>query len=55
MKALGENRLLVIHPDHKIEAGFLCHDNSVIMRPFHRGQDQGDRLLKSERVKRFFR
>jgi predicted acylesterase/phospholipase RssA len=52
-KALDERRLLVVHPDHPIEAGFLCTDNDVIMRTFHRGQDQGDRLLRSPAVQRF--
>jgi len=52
--ALEEKRLLAIHPDHKIEAGFLCCDNRLIMRTFCRGQEQAERLLKSEKVKRFF-
>jgi hypothetical protein len=52
--ALKHGQLLIIHPDHKIEAGFLCHDNPVIMRTFHRGQEQAERLLKSEVIRRFF-
>jgi predicted acylesterase/phospholipase RssA len=55
IRAVREGRLLLIHPDHKNEASALCHDNDVIMRAFHLGQEQGDRLLKSERVKGFFR
>jgi hypothetical protein len=52
--ALENRRLLIIHPDHKIEAGFLCHENPPIMRTFHRGQEQAERLLKSEEIRRFF-
>jgi hypothetical protein len=54
-RAVQEGRLLIIHPDHRIKASALCHDNELIMRAFHRGQEQADRLLKSERVKGFFR
>lgn len=54
VKALEEKRLLIVSPDHKVEAGFLCTDNRKIMRTFHRGQEQGKRLLKSENVRRFF-
>jgi hypothetical protein len=53
VEALSEKRLLVIYPDHPVEAGFLCHDNTVIMRTFRRGQEQGDRLLKSAAFRRF--
>ena len=49
-----ENRLLVIYPDHKIEAGFLCHNNPVILRTFQRGQEQAGRLMKSDEFQRFF-
>jgi len=52
-RALAENRLLIIHPDHNIEAGFLCHDNEIAMRTFRRGQEQADRLLRSDAVKKF--
>ena len=55
VRAIQEGRLLIIHPDHRIEASALCYDNNVIMRAFQGGQEQGDRLLKSERVKVFFR
>jgi hypothetical protein len=54
MKALSENRLLIIHPDHKIEAGFLCTDNEITMRTFHRGQEQALRLLRSKTVCDFY-
>ena len=40
------NRLLVIYPDHKVEAGFLCYDNPVILRTFQRGQEQAGRLMQ---------
>jgi predicted acylesterase/phospholipase RssA len=53
-KSILENRLLILYPDHKVEAGFLCTDNAVIMRTFNRGREQGRRLLESDRVKRFF-
>ncbi len=53
-KAINENRLLVISPDHKVEAGFLCTDNDTTMRTFHRGREQAERLLRSERVRSFF-
>ena len=46
-EALRNQRLLVISPDHSVEAGFLCHDNAVIMRTFRRGQEQAERLLRS--------
>jgi hypothetical protein len=53
MDAIRENRLLVIYPDHPVEAGFLCHENSCIMRTFHRGQEQAGRLLRCEAFLRF--
>ena len=53
-QALEENRLLVISPDHKVEAGFLCLDNAIAMRTFRRGQEQAERLLHSDKVRRFF-
>ncbi len=52
--AIEEGQLLVIAPDHKIEAGFLCLDHSTIMRTFEKGQHQGARLLESDNVRRFF-
>jgi len=52
-RALAEGRLLIIHPDHKVEAGFLSFENEVIMRTFRRGQEQGRRLLASAHVRRF--
>jgi hypothetical protein len=53
-RALAEERMLLIYPDHKVEAGFLCLDNPCVMRTFRRGQEQALRLLQSEAVKRFF-
>lgn len=52
--ALAERRLLVIHPDHKVEAGFLCMDHETTMDAFRRGQEQAERLLRSDTVRRFF-
>ena len=52
-RALAEGRLLLVWPDHPIEAGFLCYDNEVAMRTFRRGQEQADRLLRSDPVRRF--
>jgi predicted acylesterase/phospholipase RssA len=52
-RAIAESRLLVVSPDHPIEAGFLCYDNEVAMRTFRRGQEQADRLLHSDPVLRF--
>jgi hypothetical protein len=54
IKAISENRLLIVCPDHKVEAGFLCMDHATTMRTFHRGQEQAERLLRSEKVRRFF-
>jgi len=54
LQAERENRLLVVHPDHKVEAGFLCMDHATTMRTFHRGQEQAHRLLRSEKVLQFF-
>ncbi|MCU0255652.1 MAG: hypothetical protein MUF60_02815, partial [Vicinamibacterales bacterium] len=51
--AVAEDRLLVIHPDHEVEAGFLCFEPATIMRTFRRGQEQGRRLLESEHVRQF--
>jgi hypothetical protein len=48
------NRLLIISPDHKVEAGFLCTDNAKTLRTFHRGREQALRLLRSEEIRRFF-
>lgn len=53
-RALAEDRMLVIYPDHKVEAGFLCLDNRTIMRTFERGREQGRRLLRTPEVTRFF-
>jgi hypothetical protein len=53
-RAIDEERMLLICPDHKVEAGFLCLDNPRVMRTFRRGQEQARRLLRSEPVKRFF-
>jgi hypothetical protein len=53
-RAMASDRLLLVYPDHKIEAGFLCIDNNTIMRTFRRGRDQGNRLLCSAAVRRFF-
>ena len=53
-RALEDGHILVIAPDHKIEAGFLCLDNPTIMRTFERGQQQGANLLRSDKVRRFF-
>jgi hypothetical protein len=53
-RAIEKKRLLVIRPDHKIEAGFLCMDNDVAMRTFTRGRQQAERLLASDAVRRFF-
>jgi hypothetical protein len=52
-QAITDGALLVISPDHPIEAGFLCTKNDAIMRTFRRGQEQGDRLLRSDDVQRF--
>jgi patatin-like phospholipase len=52
-EALRDRRLLVISPDHSVEAGFLCYDNAVIMRTFRRGQEQAERLLRSGSFLRF--
>jgi hypothetical protein len=54
-QAVAEGTLLVISPDHPIEAGFLCTDNDPIMRTFRRGQEQGERLLRSDEVRMFLR
>jgi hypothetical protein len=54
-RAMAERQLLVIHPDHEVEAGFLCLDNDRIMRTFARGQEQGRRLLASEQARRVLR
>jgi hypothetical protein len=52
--AIGRGDLLVIHPDHPIEAGFMCHDNAVVMRTFDRGRQQARRLLQTDWLLRFF-
>ena len=53
VEALEKNRMLIICPDHKIEASFLCHDNAKIMRTFRRGQEQAERLLGTKAVRQF--
>ncbi len=50
--AMANGSLLVIHPDHVVEASFLCLDPAVIMRTFERGREQGRRLLAAEHVRR---
>jgi hypothetical protein len=52
-EALRNQRLLVISPDHPVEAGFLCHDNAIIMRTFRRGQEQAERLIRCGSLLRF--
>ena len=52
-RAIADDTLLVIHPDHVVEAGFLCFDPAVIMRTFDRGREQGRRLLAAQHVRRF--
>jgi len=52
-RAVAEGRLLIIRPDHRVEAGFLSFEPDVIMRTFRRGQDQGRRLLASDELRRF--
>ncbi len=52
-RALADGTLLVIHPDHVVEAGFLCFDPVVIMRTFERGREQGRRLLAAPHIRRF--
>lgn len=51
--AIESGALVVIHPDHEVEASFLCLDPVVTMRTFARGQEQGQRLLASDRFRRF--
>ena len=53
-QAIHSDRLLVISPDHRVEAGFLCMDNATVMQTFHRGREQALRLLASDKVRRFF-
>lgn len=53
-RAVDENRLLIVYPDHEVEAGFLCLSSPVTMRTFERGREQGRRLLHTDEVKRFF-
>jgi hypothetical protein len=52
-RAIAEGRLLVVYPDHEVEAGFLCLDPATTMRTFERGRVPGRRLLVSDRVRRF--
>ena len=52
-RGVANNTLLLLYPDHKVEAGFLCFEPEVIMRTFERGRDQGRRLLATDTVRRF--
>ncbi len=52
-EAICGRRLMIICPDHKVEASFLSRDNQVIMRTFRRGQEQAGRLLQSKEFRRF--
>lgn len=52
-RGIKDDTLLIIHPDHPVEAGFLCFDPVVIMRTFERGRAQGRRLLASPHLRRF--
>ncbi len=54
VRAEQEGQMLVISPDHRIEAGFLCTDNAAAMRTFERGREQGRRLLQNTRILKFF-
>ncbi len=51
-RAQADGSLLIIHPDHAVEASFLCLDPAVTMRTFERGREQGRRLLATEQVRR---
>jgi hypothetical protein len=52
-RAIADGALLVVHPDHPVEASFLSFDPEVIMRTFDRGREQGRRLLEAESMRRF--
>jgi hypothetical protein len=52
--AISENRLLIVYPDHPIEAGFLCMDHEKTMRTFQRGREQAEHLLRSDQIRKFF-
>jgi hypothetical protein len=52
-RALEEERLFILFPDHAIEASFLSTDNSKTMRTFKRGREQGQKILSGKRFKRF--
>jgi hypothetical protein len=52
-KAIADDRLRIIHPDHTVEAGFLCFDPAITMRTFERGREQGRRLLATDQMRRF--
>lgn len=54
IQARQENRMLVVSPDHRIEAGFLCTNNAIVMRTFERGREQARQLLQTEQIRRFF-
>ncbi|MEE2962589.1 MAG: patatin-like phospholipase family protein [Acidobacteriota bacterium] len=52
-RAIADGTLLVVHPDHPVEASFLSFDPEVIMRTFERGREQGRRLVEAESMRRF--
>lgn len=52
-RAVEEQRLYILFPDHPVEAGFLSTDNSRTMRTFKRGREQGQRVLSGDTFKRF--
>ncbi|MBZ5535929.1 MAG: patatin-like phospholipase family protein [Acidobacteriia bacterium] len=52
-RALEEERLYILFPDHPVEAGFLSTNNSRTMRTFTRGREQAQRVLSGERFKHF--
>jgi hypothetical protein len=54
VEAVRNGRLVVLHPDHDIEASFLCVDNRRIMRTFGRGRAQAERIIKSRALDSFF-
>ncbi len=54
IRAMQENRMLIIRPDHKVEAGFLCVNNAEVMQTFWRGQEQARQWLQSDQAQHFF-
>jgi hypothetical protein len=54
-RAIKEQKMFVLFPDHSLHAGFLSTDHRRAMQTFEGGREQGRRILTSEAFQEFLR